>query len=89
MKEQEEFLGLWPNTQWFANEMQRRLEENDHKSGWRELTNKRLLRHLRKEVDELEQAIQEGKSTVVSEAADVANFVMMIADNFTEKESEE
>ena len=67
----------------FADSMESKLKENDHKSGWGNLTSSYLLLRLREEVDELEHAIRSGKSSkeVISEAADVANFSMMLADN--------
>jgi len=78
----EKFRGMRPQLAWFANEMERQLEANDHKSGWQYYTLKQLLRRLKQEVGELERAINVGKLDVVEEAADVANFAMMIADNF-------
>lgn len=72
---------------WFAGEMERQLRENDHKGGWMECSPRQLLDRLREELIELHQAVDawacdemEGASHyVVSEAADVANFAMMIA----------
>ena len=64
----------------FAGEMQRQLNENAHKGSWRRCTNRYLLNRLRQELGELRRAVKEGKN-IVEEAADVANFAMMIADN--------
>lgn len=76
----EDFQGMRPAVHWFANEMERQLQENDHKSGWDTLSLKWLLNRLRQETQELERAIAKGTG-ITDEAADVANFAMMIADN--------
>ena len=68
----------------FAMDMERELLENDHKSGWSGMPLGYLLRRVRQEVEELSKAIAE-KKNVVGEAADVANFCMMIADNWREE----
>ena len=77
----EDLQGQWPCVQWFANEMQRELNANQHKNGWETLSYRWMLNRLRQEIGELERAVEMRKD-VVSEAADVANFAMMIADNF-------
>jgi NTP pyrophosphatase (non-canonical NTP hydrolase) len=64
----------------FAGEMQRQLNENCHKRGWHGMSNAWLLMRLTQETRELQRAIKTGKH-IVEEAADVANFAMMIADN--------
>ena len=83
-----DFRGMRPQVAWFANEMERRLEENDHKGGWECCTDKWLFNRLRQEMKELACAVKEGRG-VVEEAADVANFAMMIADNFQERKNQE
>lgn len=64
------------------------LSKNDHKGGWKKLSLKWLLRRLKTEVMELERAINKiTKDTapdIDSECADVANFAMMISDNFND-----
>ena len=77
----EKFYGMRPEVAWFANEMERKLLNNDAKGGWGHMTLKRLLSRLKQEVAELEVEINK-KGNVIGEAADVANFAMMIADNF-------
>lgn len=62
---------------WFSLEMERKLKANDHKGGWRDCSMDYLFRRLREEMDEL--ALAEGDD-IIDEAADVANFAMMIAD---------
>lgn len=72
----------------FALEMERRLRANDHKgdTGWREESDAWLFEALQLEVKELEKAIdvympnKRRCRQIIHEAADVANFAMMIAD---------
>jgi hypothetical protein len=46
------------------------------------MTSKQLLARAREELDELEDAIErDDRKEIVREAADGANFLMMIADN--------
>ena len=62
--------------------MEAKLRENDHKGGWQGDTATSLLKRLREETDEVEQALMAWEpELVLREAADVANFAMMIADN--------
>lgn len=78
----------WVNA--FAGEMEAKLLENSHKGGregWAQDTGAALMIRLREEVDELGLAVagnkccgRRDKEQVVREAADVANFAMMIAD---------
>lgn len=66
----------------FAQCMEHKLLKNDHKGGWEEQTNEELFRLLRLEVNELEDAMRnEPTLNIVFEAADIANFAMMIAWN--------
>lgn len=68
---------------WFAEEMKRKLEMNHHKGGWEDDKNHYLIRRLLEEVTEFVQAVmkKETADIIIGEAADVANFCMMIADN--------
>jgi len=69
----------------FSQHMQEKLQENNHKRGWEDLSAKQLLRRLRTEVRELEKALDSRvlrPREIAREAADVANFAFMIADNF-------
>ena len=65
---------------WFAAEMRMKLYENRHKGGWRDCTTAYLLRRLLEEVGELVEAQADGRQISAEEAADVANFCMMLAD---------
>jgi NTP pyrophosphatase (non-canonical NTP hydrolase) len=67
----------------FALRMEAELRRNDHKGGWGNDAPESLLRRLRDEVRELHDAMRQGtrgNDCVAKEAADVANFAMMLAD---------
>lgn len=86
--------GPCPHSQWrpevvaFANLMERQLRANDHKPGWTGENPWPLLDRLYEEANELRDELQPGSRTdalawrvrLGAEAADVANFAMMIAD---------
>lgn len=90
-------VGWRPEVRAFADLMEKTLQANDHKGGWKdELPSLDLLPRLREETVELEEAIAfwitqtnwgeaalympRAVERVAREAADVANFAMMIAD---------
>lgn len=64
----------------FAVMMEKELRANDHKGGWSEMTADALLDRLEEEVAELFDAVSGNTTGIGSEAADVANFAMMVAD---------
>lgn len=74
----------------FAEAMERELRENDHKGGWDDESWRQLLPRLKEESNELRDMLRGGPSKwltyanfaecILSEAADIANFAMMIAD---------
>lgn len=72
----------------FALLMERELRANDHKGGWKNDNLFNLLERAQEELQELEDVLSPGtrasladwRSQVASEAADVANMVMMVAD---------
>lgn len=72
-----------PEVQWFARRMEKKLRANDHKQHWSKLHANYLLDYLNEEVQELQNAIQNGEpiENIIDEAADVANICLMIADN--------
>lgn len=81
----------YPAVQWFAMSMERKLDLNRHKGTWIHCTPNELLKRLKEETQELEDEIKTGNlDNVLQEAADVANFAMMIADvcNHLKLESE-
>jgi len=70
---------------WFSREMRAKMEDRRDKNpdGWRMLPLGFAFRRLGEEVGELGQALiggEAGISQIISEAADVANFAMFIAD---------
>ena len=68
----------------FLIAMQKELDANDHKDGWEGWDIEYLLERARQELDELDEAVHDDKPSarrILSEAADVANFCYMIADN--------
>lgn len=76
----------WRHVMAFAHVMEAKLAQNRHKGdreGWMALSLSRLYELLLKEVDELDLALSNGDANAVAEeAADVANYAMMIADKF-------
>ncbi len=68
----------------FADRMEYKLKCNDHKGGWNSCTMEYLLRRLKEEVAELEKMIDDPQlqGGVDLECADVANFAMMIAEQY-------
>lgn len=71
-----------PQVLWFARQMERKLRENDHKGGWEDCSPSELVSRIGLEYTEILVAMQQGsRRAMADEAADVANFAMMIADN--------
>jgi NTP pyrophosphatase (non-canonical NTP hydrolase) len=76
---------------WFAEQMERKLKANDHKGGWDIDELWRLMDRLNQEAQELRRAFNRRPiesfswQEVIDEAADVANFAMMLADRAREK----
>ncbi len=66
----------------FAEIMEKKLKENDHKRHWASMSQDYLLSCLKQETKELQSALINGNPEAIQEeAVDVANFAMMIADN--------
>jgi hypothetical protein len=70
---------LRPEVVAFAEAMEMQLRKNDWKKHWRHCTGAYLFNRLRGEVNELSRSVLPDER--LKEAADVANFAMMIADN--------
>ncbi len=75
----------------FNNIMLGKLEANRHKPGWTQETKHDLFKLLQNEMMELEKKLSlddynspEDKTGISKECADIANFAMMIHDNFGE-----
>jgi NTP pyrophosphatase (non-canonical NTP hydrolase) len=68
----------------FAQAMENELHENEWKGHWCGCDKEYLTVKLMEEIHELFKAIMQRDSDdkVLSEAADVSNIVMMIADNY-------
>jgi hypothetical protein len=79
--------------EWFSQQMEINLYENDHKGGWENCGIFWLRERLVQEVRELSPAMYVGHNSesgidsvnIIREAADVANFAMMIADKDKER----
>lgn len=77
-----------PDLQWFALEMEKKLRANDHKGHWRDCSMEYLRTRLHEELGELLTALDAkppASEQIAKEAADVANFCMMIADAYRER----
>lgn len=67
---------------WFAEQQEKKLALNDHKGSWELESLGYLLERLEDELRELLRACAHGDyRDVIEEAADVANFAMMVADH--------
>lgn len=66
----------------FVRDMKGKLEANTHKGDWRDSPITDLVIGLLNEIDELVESVAIGHDPedIVKEAADVANYAMMIAD---------
>lgn len=73
--------------QWFAEQMEAKLKENDHKGGWEDCSIDYFLERLEEEVKELYYATEtpNNAENIIREATDVANFALMIADVINRK----
>jgi len=84
MKDSEGEFALRPEVVKFAGLMERVLEKNDFKGGWKNtMSSGELLRRAGQELKELRAELREkvkDPKKIAMEAADVANFMMMIAD---------
>ena len=87
-----QLIGIRPSVLEFALLMEEKLKQNDSKGGWSKCDFPYLVERLKEETKEMEQAIDEVMMfnkyrshprimKVKYEAADLANFAMMIADN--------
>ncbi len=66
----------------FSKTMEANLRDNDHKGGWGACSNYFLLDRMFEEWLELRDAVRsKDPDKIRHEAADVANFAMMLADN--------
>lgn len=71
--------------QWFAKQMERKLREHDDRGGWDDERLDWLFDRLIEEVEELRVEVNRSSELyIINEAADVANFCMMLADKVRE-----
>ena len=63
----------------FVDAMVYKLEKNAHKGKWENLSVDEAFKLLRKEVDELQAEVGGNTTKTLLEAADVANFALMVA----------
>ena len=72
-------MELRPEVRKFAELMERELRHNDWKPGWKGESELYLVQRLLQETAELVAVLRKG-GDLGAEAADVANYAMMIAD---------
>jgi NTP pyrophosphatase (non-canonical NTP hydrolase) len=96
-------IQLRPIVRWFAEQMELKLLENEHKGGWQNDSPEDLMARVFEEAQELRDTHRTADAVcdardrllptetrrarrplVVSEAADVANMAMMVADHYRE-----
>jgi len=66
----------------FSKEMESRLIENDHKTGWHDCSHDFLINNLKRNLRKLPALIHlNKKDEIIKTTADIANYAMMIADN--------
>jgi NTP pyrophosphatase (non-canonical NTP hydrolase) len=86
------WVGVRPAVRAFAEAMERKLAANDHKGGWSGCNSAWLLMRLREETEELAEALHAHyvgtPADVLAEAADVANYALMISDVCGERKKE-
>jgi hypothetical protein len=82
-------LAIRKQLKWFITLMEAKLQKNDHKRSWSNLSVKELKGALEREYVELEDVCDNFDSAgIIEECVDVANYCMMIADNiFTKQKS--
>ena len=71
----------------FAEEMEERLQENDHKHHWSNYTPQQMFERLKEELEELTWAFTNEDKML--ECVDVANFAMMIWDLLADTQESE
>lgn len=75
-------MGLRPSVLEFAQKMERKLRLHDDRGGWAGCNVMWLEKRMEEELSELESAMLAGSpDDIDDEAADVANFLMMISEN--------
>lgn len=82
-------MRLRPALKQFADNMETVLKHHDNNYHWRHCNEAYLVQRLNEEIGELIGVLLEGREAIVNyedcvlnECCDIANFAMMIADNF-------
>lgn len=77
-----------PVLEWFKGRMRRKLAlaKNVKKKSWHTMDDDSLMQRIKEECDELDRVFvcypdKKQSEDIINEAADVANFCMMLADN--------
>lgn len=76
-------MDVRPEIKLFAEVMEKQLQKNEHKGGWKDCESSFLKQELFKNSRELsitEIHFPYDKQTILRRAANIANFAMMIAD---------
>ena len=66
----------------FAKEMEKQLQANEHKGGWEDCDSGFLMSELEKNFNALWRLQPSDKAGILRRATNIANFAMMIADNW-------
>ena len=66
----------------FAEEMEKQLQANEHKGDWRDCDSSFLMKELQRNYDELWTLQFNDKTNILRRCANIANFAMMMADNW-------
>jgi len=64
----------------FADAMERKLQKNDYKGGWKGMYKEEDFEFLRDKLTEFLTAFKNRSNRMLNEGADVANIIMMICD---------
>ena len=71
---------------WFGNAMLSKLLENAPKGNWNTISKKAMIELLEGELEELKSALKKGNHLdIIREAADVANYAMMVATKYKQE----
>ena len=75
-------MNLRSEVQRFAKEMEKQLQANEHKGGWEDCDSGFLMSELEKNFNALWRLQPSDKAGILRRATNIANFAMMIADNW-------
>lgn len=79
---------IGPAVAQFAENMRRKLRQNEHKGSWLGVRPEHYVMRIMDEVDELQTALALGDpKAIIDECADIANFAMFIADGLERRSS--